>query len=124
VLGHGAAGFSVEDDGAVVSCEWTSTDGVIDAGLITYDAHAAEPAPAHFQSLIDEWKKDSFGESVDLPGLGDQAAYVANMSGGQTQLVMRKGDALAIVLVSSGDPRHDSESLAKAFATAVAAAWP
>jgi hypothetical protein len=112
--------ISYADRDYALSCQYASDDGLVDASFVTFD----DGGGARFQTETDDWKKDFYGEAADLPGLGDQALIVTHMTGGQTQIAVRKGEKLALIQVSSGDPARDAETSAKAFADALVAAWP
>ncbi len=107
-----------------IACAWSSEDGVIDASLITYAAGGAEAAEARMTQLVTEWSARSYIPPETLEGVGDAAVLVKQMGGNQSQIVLRKNGAVALILVSSGDSALTSDAAARRLAQAVLREWP
>jgi hypothetical protein len=107
-------------DDASGECRWVAREGVIHAQLIVYDNASA----AKFDELLAQWSGQSHQQPVTLDGVGDRAVMVPEMTGGQTQALVRNGNRLALILAVSGDEQLDGPTLARRIAESVAAHAP
>lgn len=127
VFGRDMAGEWQEPMGAMVSdCRWSSEDGVMLGEAVFYTeeslrADADNPTPADLiKNMKAKWDDWTETEPRALAGIGDEAVMYKDMPGYQAQVVLRKGDVVALVLASSGDARLASAELAERLAGAVA----
>lgn len=122
-LGAPAPGIDVAESGMAMACQWRTEDGAIDASFIAYGPGGEDTADARMTRLVGEWSANASYPAEQIAGLGDAATLVKGMGGNQAQIVMRKGESVALVLASSGNARLDSEAAVRRLAAAVAAEW-
>lgn len=124
VFGAGASAVPANDlPGATGSCSFASTDGLRSGDIIAYSAQSlgATTPDAQIASLSSRWAENGVTPAA-VEGLGDSAQIAVGLPGDQTQIVLRKGDNLATIVATSGDPALTSEQLARDVAAQVAAA--
>lgn len=109
--------------GATGSCAFSSADGLKSGDLIVYTtASLGSVTPdAQIATLTGRWTENGVTPTA-VEGLGDSAQIAVGLPGDQTQIVLKKGDNLATVVATSGDPALTSEQLARDIAAQVAAA--
>ena len=105
-------------------CQLLSADGRRSGDIIVYTADSlgsVEPA-AYLEQTAEKWDGFTDGTIEPIADLGDEARIATDMSGYQTQIVLRKGDRVALIAARSGDPALDGEALARRMAQAAVAA--
>ena len=124
VFGAGPSATPANDlPGATGSCSFASADGLKSGDLIVYTTESlgTTTADAQIATLTGRWTENGVTPTA-IEGLGDSAQIAVGLPGDQAQIVFKKGDNLATVVATSGDPAVTSEQLARDVAAQVAAA--
>lgn len=125
LFGAGAEALASDGErGMAGVCQLLSADGRRGGDIIVFTpASLGATAPAAFVAET-AMKWDSFTDNAIEPvaGLGDEAQIATDMYGYQTQIVLRKGDRVALIAARSGDAALNGEALARRMAEAAAAA--
>ncbi|MBX3429766.1 MAG: hypothetical protein KF779_09310 [Hyphomonadaceae bacterium] len=108
-------------DGMEATCEWTSADGArsgdivlytaVSLGSVTLDAKTAE--------IIENWDAQTETPLAPVPELGEGAQIATDLVGYQTQILLRQGDRLILIMAGSGDSAITGEALARNMANAI-----
>lgn len=105
-------------------CQFASADGTRSGDVLLFTAAsmgAANPAD-QFATLTQAWDLATETPLQRIASLGDEAQLATDLPGSQTQIVFRQGATVIAVLGSSGDSAMSGEQIARALATAAAAA--
>ncbi|MCA8885526.1 MAG: hypothetical protein KDA35_02815, partial [Hyphomonadaceae bacterium] len=78
---------------------------------VTLDAKTAE--------IIENWDAQTETPLAPVPELGEGAQIATDLVGYQTQILLRQGDRLILIMAGSGDSAITGEALARNMANAI-----
>lgn len=106
------------------ACHWESKDGALIGEMIAFTPESLgkgkfKTGQARYDDRLAAWKSLTFDAPQPLDGLGDQAQLWTGFWGGQSQVIVRKGESVLIVSASSINPKTNGDDLARKMAAAL-----